>query len=101
MAEDQLFAHAVAHVVHRKAPGGAFDVRVEHDLEQHVAQLFAHERRVVPVKALAGFIRLLQKVPADGLVRLHAIPRAAARGAQQRDEPDEIVKAISRFPCKI
>lgn len=83
MPEDQFFAHRVADVVQRKAPGVLLDIRVEEDLQQHITQLFPHHGGIVPVERFADLVGLLQKIAPDGLVRLCAVPRAAA-GARSR-----------------
>ena len=101
MPEDQLFAHRVADVVQRKAPGVLLDIRVEEDLQQHITQLFPHHGGIVPVERFADLVGLLQKIAPDGLVRLCAVPRAAARGAEQMHKTHQIFKAIAVFANKI
>ena len=101
MPEDQLFAHRVADVVQCKTPGVLLDVRVKEDLQQHIAELFPHHRGVVPVKGLADLVCFLQKIAPDGLVRLRAVPWAAARGAEQMHKTHQVFKAIAVFANKI
>ena len=101
VAEQQLFHHAVAHVVHGEAARIGLDVRVEHHLHQHVAQLLLEKHGVVVVDGLGGFIRLLQEAAADGLMRLRLVPGAAILRAEEPDDLQQVRIVIVRFPCKI
>ena len=101
VAEQQLFHHAVAHVVHGEAPCVLLDVRVEHHLHQHVAQLLPEQCGILRVDGLRRLVCLLQQSAADALVRLHPIPRAALGRAQQPDDLQQVVVVITGFPCKI
>ena len=82
-------------------PGRALNIRVKQHLHEHVAQFFLQVRRVTGVDGLAGLVRLLQEVAADALVRLHLIPRAAVRRAQERDERHKVAQVIAFFAEKI
>ena len=59
MAEQQLLHHTVAHVVHVEVPRVLFNVRVEHHLHQHVAQLLLQKVGVAGVDSLGGLVGLL------------------------------------------
>ena len=96
-----LLAGSVRHIVNIKMPGLALNIRMEQHLHEHVAQLFLQVRRITGVDGLADLIRLLQEVAADALVRLHLIPRAAIRRAQERDERHKVAQVIAFFAEKI
>ena len=101
VAEQQLLHHAVAHVVYGEAPRVGLDIRVEHHLHQHVAQLLPEKDGVVVVDGLGGLVGLLQQSAPDGLVGLRLVPRAAILRAEQTDDLQQILIAILRFPNKI
>ena len=101
MPVDELFAGSVRHIVNIKMPGLALNICMEQHLHEHVAQLFLQVRRITGVDGLADLIRLLQEVAADALVRLHLIPRAAIRRAQERDERHKVAQVIAFFAEKI
>ena len=101
MPVDEFFAGSVRHIVNIKMPGLALNIRMEQHLHEYVAQLFLQVRRITGVDGLAGLIRLLQEVAADALVRLHLIPRAAIRRAQERDERHKVAQVIAFFAEKI
>ena len=98
---DELLAGRVRNIVNIEMPGLAFNIRVEQHLHEHIAQLFLQVRRITGVDGLTGLIRLLQEVAADALVRLHLIPRAAIRRAQERDERHKVAQVIAFFAEKI
>ena len=66
---------------------------VEDDLQQDVAELLAHRRRVVVDDRVVGLVRLLEQVAAQRGVRLLGVPRAAARGAQPVHDGDDVEQA--------
>ena len=101
VAEQQLLHHAVHHVLHGEPSPLALNVRVEHHLHQHVAQLLLEENGIVVVDGLGGFIRLLQEAAADGLMCLRLVPGAAIFRAEEPDDLQQVRIVIVRFPCKI
>ena len=101
MAQNQLFADAAAHVVDVKGALALGHVGVKDDLQQHIPQLLAKQRIVLVVDSLASLIHLFDKVAADALVRLLAIPGAAVLAAQDFHDLQQIVKAIAFFFFKI
>ena len=87
MAVDQLFADTVRHVADVEHAFFLFHLGVEHDLQQHVAELFFQMLGVLLVDRLADLIGLLNEVAADGLVILLPIPHAAVRRTQDLHDP--------------
>ncbi|KAF5071039.1 hypothetical protein DSECCO2_216580 [anaerobic digester metagenome] len=101
VAVDQLFADTVRHVVHGEAALFLFQLGVEHDLQKHVSQFFAKSSFVTPVNGLHRLAALLQKIPAERLVALLPIPRAAARCAKQLHNAEKVLVIIMWLTLKI
>ena len=101
MAEHQLLRHAVYHIVRSKVLLFLLHHGVEHDLKQHVPQLFLHTGEIVPVNGVQRLVGLLQKIPADGLMGLLTVPRTALGGTQQVHDDEKILPPIALFPLKI
>ena len=85
VAADHLLVHVTAHVRDVKLARVGGYLRLEHHLEQHVAQLLAQVRHIARLDGVYGLVGLLYHVVRDGLVRLLAIPGAAVGGAQSLD----------------
>ena len=101
VAEHQLLSHAVYHVICGETALFLLHYGVEHHLKQNVPQFLAHTGGVVPVNGVQRLVGLLQKIPADGLVGLLAVPRTALGGAQQVHDGEKILPSIALFPLKI
>ena len=101
MAEHQLLRHAVYHVVRSEVLLFLLHHGVEHDLKQHVPQLFLHTGEIVPVNGVQRLVGLLQKIPADGLMGLLPVPRTAAGRPEQVHDGEKILPPIAFFPLKI
>ena len=89
MTPHQLVGDGARHVGERKRPLSAAISAWNSDLQQHVAELVAERRRVALVDGVEHLVGLLDEVRAQALVRLLAIPRTAARGAQARHDVDQ------------
>lgn len=59
VAEDELFADVIGHIVGGEAARILLNVDVEEDLHEHIAQLLAHEGGIVAVERLGGLVGLL------------------------------------------
>ena len=68
--------------------------RVEHHLQQQVAELLAQARAVVGLDRLGELVRLLERVRHERLVRLLGVPRAAARRAQAVHDAHELAQSV-------
>ena len=77
MAPDELGVDIARHVDQRKLAGVRRDLRMQHDLHEHISQLLAKVRRVVGLDAIERLVGLLDHVLANAAVRLLAVPRAA------------------------
>ena len=100
-AEHQLFADAVHHIVQGEEPLLLRHSGVENHLEQHIPQLLLEVSGVLLVDGFHRLIGLLQHVPPDALVGLLPIPGTAARLAQQRHDPVQVLEAVSFHTLKI
>ena len=58
------------------------DPRLKHGLQQHITQFLAHVVTVVSLHRVDVFVGFLEQILEQRLVRLLAVPRAAARRIQ-------------------
>ena len=101
VAVQELFHHAVHHILHGEAAPILLDVGVKDHLHQHIAQLLLQQRRIVQVNGLGGLVALLQQAPANGGVGLRLVPGTALRGAKQPDDLQQIRIVVAWLPRKI
>ena len=101
VAEDELLAYAVGHVVQVEAALLLLNGGVEHHLEQHVTQLLLEVLGGLLVDGLGHLVGLLQEVAADGLMGLLGIPLAAAGGPQHLYNVNEILDVVLVLERKI
>ena len=92
MAGDELFGDFGNDVRHVEIARLFLHEGMEDRLHQHVARLLAHALGVLSVDGVYELVRLLDEVDADGLVRLHPIPRAAVGRAQAAHDGNKIVE---------
>ena len=74
---DHLFGYRSDHVGNIEFPGLGCDLRVEQDLEKKIAQFLAQGRGILPPDGLHDLVRFLEKVLAEGGVRLGPVPFAS------------------------
>src|SRR5262249_12337504 len=72
------------------------DLGVEHDLQEHVAQLVAYALDVAAVDRVEDLVGLLDQIGPQTLWRLLAVPRATARGTQACHDVDQAGEAVER-----
>ena len=101
VAVDQLFAHPVHHIIEGELSGLPGHGRVEHHLEQHVAQLLLQVVHVHAVDGVGSLIGLLQHILPDGPVGLRHIPGAAPGGPEQVHDPEQVIHLIAFYHLKI
>jgi hypothetical protein len=101
VAEHQLLSHAVYHVICGETALFLLHYGVEHHLKQNIPQFLAHTGDVIPVNGVQRLVGLLQKIPADGLMGLLAVPRTALGGTQQVHDGEKILPPIALFLLKI
>ena len=85
MTADELGIDITRHVGQRKLAGVSSNLRMQHDLHEHVTQLLAQVNRVVRLDAVERLVGLLDHVLANAAVRLLAVPRAAVGLTQTPD----------------
>ena len=90
MAPDEFFGDRPEDV--RDAEEGSLlgHARVEDDLEQHVAELFAELPGISFVYRLQDLVRLFDEVRFDALVGLLPIPGATVLASEPRHDPDQL-----------
>ena len=79
MAADQLVVQVVEHIGNGEVAVVGRHLGIEEDLQQQVAQLFGQVRPVAPLDGVEDLVGLLQRVLADRVEGLLAVPRAAVR----------------------
>ena len=92
MSPHDLRVHVAAHVVDGELAGIRGNLRLQHHLKQHVAELFAHVRHVVGLDGIHGLVGLFHHVAGDALVGLLLVPGAPVRRAQRLDGGHELVE---------
>ena len=85
MAANELGVDIARHVGQRELAGVRRDLRMQHHLHEHVAQLLAQMRGIVALDAVERLVGLLDHVFANAAVRLLAVPRAAVGLTQAPD----------------
>ena len=92
MAAHHLRVHIGTYVVDRKLPRIGGDLALEHNLQKHVAELFAQVGDVLLLDCANGLVGFLYHVVGNRCVRLLAIPWTAVRGPEGRNRGDELVE---------
>src|SRR5262249_20855854 len=76
------------------------DARLEHDLEQHVAELVAHTIGHAACDRVGKLVSLLERVRRDRRPGLLTVPRATrSRIAQARHDRDQAFNLRHRVSC--
>ena len=92
MPAHDLRVHVAAHVVDGELTSVRGNLRLQHHLKQHVAELFAHVRHVVGLDGIHGLVSLLHHVAGNALVGLLLVPGAPVRRTQRLDGGHELVE---------
>ena len=95
MTVDQLLGEPFGDVVHVPAALICSHLRMEHDLQQQVAQLVTDRVVVVGIDRLQQFVRLFEQVQGQCLVRLLSVPWTTAGTAEARHDPDQVEQACT------
>ena len=80
MPANQLVADAIQHVSHVKVTLFAGNFTVKHQMQKEVSELFAEFGPIARINGICEFVGLFEGENPQGLLRLHAVPRAL--GAQ-------------------
>ena len=86
VSADDLVVDVLHHFRHIEFIGLIRDLRIQYDLQEQVAEFFAHAIRIVRIQRRQRFIRFFQQMLAKGLVCLLLVPRTAVRRAQMTDD---------------
>ena len=95
VAPDQLSDDAVGHVVDVPPSLVGGHLRVEHDLQQQVAELVAEAFVVAPVDRVEDLVGLLEQVPGQRAVVLFRVPRTPAGPPKPGHHPDEVEQPLA------
>src|SRR5947209_3078220 len=98
---DHLRGHSLGHLRRVEAFRLGGDLRVHRDLEQHIAELLTHLGVVARVDRFEQLVRLLEEVWAQRLVRLLAVPWAAARRTQAVHHLEDRGDAVGKRLCPV
>ena len=101
VAEYQLLADAVHHIVKGKQPLLLGHAGMKHHLKQYVAQLFLQVGCVPVIDGFGHLIGLLQHIAPDGLVGLFSVPGAPLRSAEQLHDAEKVLHGIVVHTLKI
>jgi len=85
VAADEFGVDIACHIGQRKLTGVRRNLRMQHNLHEHVAELLTQVCRVVGLNAVERLVGFLDHVLADALMRLFAVPRAAIGLTQAPD----------------
>ena len=83
MAPRHLVAYCLDDIVEAKMSCLFGHARVEHDLQQQVAEFVAQPGEVAAIDRIGDFVGFLDRVRNDGLETLRAIPVASVLGMAQ------------------
>lgn len=92
MTANELGVDIARHIGQRKLTGIRRDLRMQHYLHEHVAQLLAQVCRIIGLDAVERLVGLLDHVLANAAVRLLAIPRAAIGLTQTPDSLHQMLQ---------
>ena len=97
MTANELGVDIARHVGQRKLAGVRRDLRMQHDLHEHIAQLLAQVCRIIGLDAVERLIGFLDHVLANALMRLLAVPRAAIGLTQAPDGLHQMLQLSRRI----
>jgi len=89
MTPDELVVDGAHRISHLEPSGFGGDLRLEHALEEHVAQFAPEAGEIAAVDRVERFVRLLQQERTERLWCLLSVPGAPLRRSQRVHEPDE------------
>jgi len=99
MPPDQLAVQLVEHVGDGEMPFVRRQLGIEQNLQQQVAKLFGQMREVTLLDRVEDLVGLFERVLADGVEGLLAIPWAPARRTQTRHDPRRLLKKPAGAGC--
>lgn len=78
VAVNELCADVVGHAADVESARLILQLRVENDLQEHVAEFLSEQFRVLGINRFDDFVGFLDKIVSDTLVGLFDVPRATA-----------------------
>ncbi len=96
MPPHQLAVQLVEHIGDGEMALVGRHLGIKQHLQQQVAQLLGQMRKVAPLDGVEDLVGLFQRVFANGIEGLLAVPRAAARRAQPRHDGHRLLKQRRR-----
>jgi hypothetical protein len=96
MAAHQLAVQMVQHIRHGEMAFVGRHLGIKQHLQQQIAQLLGQMRKIAPLNGVEDLVGLLQRVFADGIEGLFAVPRAAVGSAQPRHDLYRLLKQSRR-----
>ena len=92
MAANQLAVQMIEHIGDGEVAFVGRHLRIEQHLQQQVAEFFGKMRKVAALDGVEDFVGLFQRVFANGVEGLLAVPRAAAGSAKARHDGHRLLK---------
>ena len=96
MSANQFAIQVVEHICNREVAVVGRHLGIEQNLQQQIAQLFGQVRPVAPLNGVEDLVGLLQRVLANGIEGLLAVPWAAAGCPQPRHDSHRLLKQSRR-----
>ena len=96
MTPHQFAIERVKNVGDREVPFVGGHLRVEKNLKQKIAKFFGQVRKVAALDGVEDLVGLFQRVFADGVEGLFAVPGAAAGSAKARHNGYRLLKQRGR-----
>jgi len=91
MSTHELVVDVAGDVVEVEQPLLRGDLRVKHDLDQHVAQFLPHVRVIPTVDRVDQFAHLVDEAPHEARVGLFLVPGTPIRGPQPGHRPPQFI----------
>ncbi|MNE75677.1 hypothetical protein D3C80_1718590 [compost metagenome] len=85
MTEDQLVVQSFNHIINTEGAQLLFHLRMEHDLQQQIPQLFLHVVRIILIDCFQHLVGFLDQILTQRIMRLLTVPRTALRTSQGID----------------
>ncbi len=96
MPPHQFPVQVIQHIRNREVPLIRRHLRIKQHLQQQIAQLLGQVRKIPPLYRVENLVRLFQRVFANRIKRLFAIPRAPTRRPEPRHNPRRLRKQLPR-----
>ena len=92
MAANQFSIQVVEHIGNREVTVVGRHLGIKQDLQEQVAEFFGQMRPVAPLNGVEDLVGLLQRVFANGIEGLFAVPGASTGSPQPSHEVHRLLK---------